>query len=128
MKGKLQFTDVMVDQSTGAVRLRALFPNPDGMLLPGLYVRATVEQGVDPRGILAPQQGVSRDPKGDPIVLVVDEKNIARLKPIKIGRAVGGSWQVLEGLKPGDKLIVEGLQKAMPDMPVTATPAKNFKS
>jgi membrane fusion protein (multidrug efflux system) len=126
--GKLQFTDVTVDQTTGAVRLRAIFPNPDGLLLPGMYVRATVIEGTDPHGILAPQQGVSHDAKGNPIALVVDDKNVARLKVLKTGRAVGSDWQVLDGLKPGDKLIVEGTQKAMPDMPVTPMPAQSVKS
>jgi membrane fusion protein (multidrug efflux system) len=126
--GKLQFTDVTVDQTTGAVRLRAIFPNPDGLLLPGMYVRATVIEGTDPHGILAPQQGVSHDAKGNPVALVVDDKNVARLKVLKTGRAVGSDWQVLDGLKPGDKLIVEGTQKAMPDMPVTPMPAQSVKS
>jgi len=126
-KGKLQFTDVTVDPSTGAVRLRAIFPNPDGLLLPGMYVRATVNQGTDPHGILAPQQGVSHNAKGEPTALVVDAQNIARLRVLKTGRAVGSDWQVLDGLKPGDKLIVEGLQKAQPDLPVTPMPAQNVK-
>lgn len=116
--GKLQFTDVTVDAATGAVRLRAIFPNPEGLLLPGLYVRAAVTQGVDTHGILVPQQAVGRDTKGDPTVLVVDEKNMARLRPIKTGRVVGNQWQVLDGLKSGDKVIVEGLAKVQPDMPV----------
>jgi membrane fusion protein (multidrug efflux system) len=122
-KGKLQFTDVTVDQTTGAVRLRAIFPNPDGLLLPGMYVRATVIEGVDPHGILVPQAAVTHDPKGEPTAMVVDDKNIVRLKVLTTGRAVGGDWQVLDGLKPGDRLVVEGLQKAQPDMPVMATPA-----
>jgi membrane fusion protein, multidrug efflux system len=127
MKGKLQFTDVTVDPSTGAVRLRAIFPNPIGLLLPGMYVRATVNQGVDPHGILVPQLAVGRNPKGDPTALVVDDKNIARLRLLKTGRSVGGDWQVLDGLKPGDKLIVEGLQKAQPDVPVTPAPAHSMQ-
>jgi len=116
--GKLQFTDVTVDAATGSVRLRAIFPNPEGLLLPGLYVRAALTQGVDTQGILVPQQAVGRDPKGDPTVLVVDAKNMARLRAIKTGRAVGNQWQVLDGLKAGEKVIVEGLAKVMPDMPV----------
>lgn len=118
LEGKLQFTDVTVDPSTGAVRLRAIFPNPDGLLLPGMYVRATIAQAVDPHGVLAPQQGISHNEKGEPTALVVDAKNFARLRVLKTGRAVGGNWQVLDGLKPGDRLIVEGLQKVQPDMPV----------
>jgi membrane fusion protein (multidrug efflux system) len=122
-KGKLQFTDVTVDPTTGAVRLRAIFPNPDGLLLPGLYVRATVTQGTDPHGILVPQGAVNHNQKGEPTALVVDDKNIARLRVLKTGRVVGNDWQVLDGLKPGDKLITEGLLKAVPDMPVTPSPA-----
>jgi len=117
-EGKLQFTDVTVDPSTGAVRLRAIFPNTDGLLLPGLYVRATINQGVDPHGILAPQQGVGHNEKGQPTALVVDQKNIARLRVLRTGRSVEGQWQVLDGLKPGDHMIVEGLSKIQPDMPV----------
>ncbi|HEX4027150.1 MAG TPA: efflux RND transporter periplasmic adaptor subunit [Rhizomicrobium sp.] len=123
LKGKLQFTDVTVDPATGAVQLRALFPNPDNILLPGLYVRATINQGVDPHGILAPQSAISHDQKGQPTALVVDAKNTARLRVLKTGRAVGTNWQVLDGLKPGDRLITEGLAKVMPDMPVNPQPA-----
>jgi membrane fusion protein (multidrug efflux system) len=127
LKGKLQFTDVTVDSTTGAVRLRAIFPNPDGILLPGMYVRATVIEGVDAHGILAPQPGVGHDAKGNPTAMVLDDHNIARLRPIKTGNAIGGDWQVLDGLKPGDKLIVEGLQKVRPDSPVTPMPAQTVK-
>ena len=123
LKGKLQMTDVTVDPATGAVRLRAIFPNPDNLLLPGLYVRATINQGVDPRGILAPQSAIGHNQKGDPTALVVDEKNVARLRLLRTGRAVGNDWQVLAGLKPGDKLITEGLAKVAPDMPVSPQPA-----
>jgi RND family efflux transporter MFP subunit len=123
LKGKLQFTDVTVDPATGAVQLRALFPNPDNILLPGLYVRATINQGVDPHGILAPQSAISHDQKGQPTALVVDEKNIARLRVLRTGRAIGTDWQILDGLKPGDRLITDGLAKVMPDMPVNPQPA-----
>src|SRR5476651_586388 len=95
LKGKLQMTDVTVDPRTGAVQLRAIFPNPDGLLLPGLYVRATVNQGVDPHGILAPQNAVGHDQRGEPTALVVDEKNFVRLRVLKTGRAIGNQWQVL---------------------------------
>ena len=123
LRGKLQFTDVTVDPATGAVQLRALFPNPDNILLPGLYVRATINQGVDPHGILAPQSAIGHDQKGQPTALVLDGKNIARLRVLKTGRAIGTDWQVLDGLKPGDRLITEGLAKVMPDMPVNPQPA-----
>jgi len=123
LKGKLQFTDVTVDAATGAVQLRAIFPNPDNILLPGLYVRATINQGIDPHGILVPQAAISHDQKGQPTALVVDDKNFARLRVLKTGRAVGADWQVLDGLKPGDRLITEGLAKVAPDMPVNPQPA-----
>ena len=84
-------------------------------------------EGVDPHGILVPQQRRQPRPKGEPTALVVDDKNIARLRVLKTGRAVGGNWQVLDGLKPGDKLIVEGLHKVQPDMPVTPQPAASAK-
>ena len=119
LEGKLQFTDVTVDPATGAVRLRALFPNPNGLLLPGLYVRATITQGVDPHGILVPQTAVGHDAKGNPTAMVVDDKNIARLRILKTSQAIDGQWQVTDGLKVGDKLIVEGGSKAQPDQPVT---------
>jgi membrane fusion protein (multidrug efflux system) len=124
LKGRLEFTDVTVDPTTGAVQLRALFPNPDGVLLPGLYVRATINEGIDQHGILVPQLAVGRDPKGDPTVLVLDDQNMARLKSIKTGRAIGGNWQVTEGLKAGDKVIVQGLQSIRPDMKVMPKPAQ----
>ena len=123
LKGRLQFTDVTVDPATGAVQLRAIFPNPENLLLPGLYVRATINQGVDPHGILVPQNAVGHNQKGEPTALVIDDKNIARLKVLKTGRAIGNQWQVLEGLKAGDRLITEGLAKAMPDAPVNPQPA-----
>ena len=112
-----------VDPTTGAVTLRAIFPNPNGILLPGMFVRATIIEGVEKNAILAPQQGVGRNEKGDPTALVVDAKNIARLRLLKAARAVGDRWLVTDGLKPGDKLIVEGLQKAIPDTPVHPVPA-----
>jgi membrane fusion protein (multidrug efflux system) len=98
--------------------LRAIFPNPSNLLLPGLYVRARVTQGIDPHGILVPQQAVGRDAKGEATALVVDEKNFTRLRILQTGRVVDGQWQVLDGLKAGDRLVVEGLSKVMPDMPV----------
>jgi multidrug efflux pump subunit AcrA (membrane-fusion protein) len=92
-----------------------------------MFVRATVAEGTDPNAILAPQQGIGRNEKGDPTALVVDEKNIARLHFLKTARAIGDKWLVTDGLKPGDKLIVEGLQKAQPDAPVHPVPASFLK-
>jgi len=122
-QGRLQFSEVSVDQTTGAVTLRAIFPNPNGLLLPGMFVRATITEGTDKNAILAPQQGIGHNEKGDPTALVVDAKNMARLHLLKTARAVGDKWLVTDGLKPGDKLIVEGLQKAQPDTPVHPVPA-----
>ena len=121
--GKLQFTDVTVDQTTGAVTLRAIFPNPAGVLLPGMYVRAEVAEGVDPAALLAPQQGVSRDDKGQPTAMVVDANGKAQLRSIQIGQAVGDKWLVTSGLRSGDRLIVEGLLKVKPGDAVHAVPA-----
>jgi len=122
LEGKLQFTDVTVDQTTGAVTLRALFPNPRGLLLPGMYVRAEVEQGVAPAGVLAPQQGVARDEKGLPTALVVNAAGRAELRQLHTGAAVGNQWLVIDGLRPGDRLIVDGLQRVKPGAPVIARP------
>lgn len=127
LEGKVQFSEVTVDPTTAAVTLRAIFPNPDGILLPGLFVRATIAEGTDPNAILAPQQGISRNEKGDPTALVVDAKGFARLKLLKVSRAIGDKWLVTDGLKAGDKLIVEGLQKVQPDIPVHAVPASFVK-
>ncbi len=128
LAGALQFSEVTVDQTTGAVTLRAIFPNPDGLLLPGMFVRATVIEGVEPKAILAPQQGVGRNEKGDPTALVVDAKGFARLRLLKVSEAIGDQWLVTSGLRVGDKLIVEGLQKVRPDTPVRAVPASFAKA
>lgn len=121
--GKLQFSDVTVDQSTGSITLRAVFPNPKGDLLPGMYVRAVLEEGGEDRAILVPQQGVTRDTKGNPTALVVGAENKVELRVLKTRRTVGDKWLVSEGLKAGDKMIVDGLQKIGPGMPVNPVPA-----
>jgi membrane fusion protein (multidrug efflux system) len=122
LKGKLQFTDVTVDPSTGAVTLRALFPNPDHLLLPGLYVLATVVEGVDPDALLAPQQGVIRDVKNEPTAWVVGKDDKVELRDLKVSRAIGNKWLVTSGLKDGDRIIVEGTQKVRPGMTVHPVP------
>jgi membrane fusion protein, multidrug efflux system len=122
-EGVLQFSEVTVDPTTGAVVLRAKFPNPDGLLLPGMYVRATIIEGIAHDAILAPQRGVSHNEKGEPTALIVDNQGIARLHVLTAPRIIGSDWLVTSGLKAGDKLIVEGLQKAEPDKPVHAVPA-----
>jgi membrane fusion protein (multidrug efflux system) len=122
-QGTLQFSEVTVDPNTGAVVLRAIFPNPDGLLLPGMYARATVIEGVTEKAILAPQEGVARDAKGNPTAIVVDDKGVARLRNLTVGQTIGAYWLVTSGLKPGDRLIVEGTQKVQVDKPVHALPA-----
>lgn len=118
LKGTLQFTDVTVDQATGAVTLRALFPNPDGLLLPGMYVTAVIAEGVAPRALLAPQQGVIRDTKGLPTAWVVGKDDKAELRNLTVSRAVGNDWLVTSGLQPGDRLIVEGTLNVRPGLAV----------
>ena len=122
LEGTLKFSDITVEPSTGSVILRMVFPNPGHILLPGMYARAFIQEGVIERGIIAPQQGVSRDPKGNPIALVVDTSNKVELRALKVDRAIGDKWLVTEGLKAGDRLIVEGLQKIKPGVPVKIVP------
>jgi membrane fusion protein (multidrug efflux system) len=125
--GRLQLTDVTVDQTTDAVTLRAVFANPSGLLLPGMFVRATIVEGVDPAGILAPQQGVGHDQKGQPTALVVNAKGLAELRQLQAARTLGDRWLVTSGLKAGDRLIVEGTEAAQPGAPVHAVPADNVR-
>ena len=113
-EGVLQFSDVTVDASTGAITLRALFPNPDGVLLPNMYVRAVIEEGVRENAILVPQQAVTRDPKGQAIAMVVGANNAVEARTLATVRTIGSDWLVDAGLKPGDRVIVEGLQRARP--------------
>ncbi len=118
LEGRLQFTEVTVDQTTGTVTLRAVFPNPQGLLLPGLYVRAVIVEGVDPGGILAPQPAVARDEQGRPTALVVDAGGRAQARLLTTGGTIGDKWLVTSGLAAGDRLIVDGLQSAKPGAPV----------
>jgi membrane fusion protein (multidrug efflux system) len=123
-QGELKLTDVTVDQTTGSVTLRAVFPNPDAILLPGMYVRAIVPQGSDPAAVLAPQRGVTHDPSGKATVMIVDSEGKAQSRAIETGRMVGNRWLVTKGLTAGDKVIVDGLQNVKPGQPVhIATPA-----
>lgn len=120
--GKLEFSDVTVDAGTGSVTLRAVFPNPNGVLLPGMYVRAALSEGVASGGILIPQTAVNRDPKGGATVMLVGAKG-PEPRPITLGRTIGDKWLVTSGLKAGDKVIVEGLLKVRPGAPIKAVPA-----
>ena len=121
LPGKLLFSDVTVDEATGSVSLRAEFPNPKRMLLPGTYVRTKIEQAVDEQALVVPQQAVMRDLNGSSVFVVgADDKVAAR--PVKTGAAQGNNWQILDGLKEGDRVIVEGLQKVKPGAPVKPVP------
>ncbi|MBP0598357.1 efflux RND transporter periplasmic adaptor subunit [Herbaspirillum sp. LeCh32-8] len=117
LPGKLLFSDISVDEATGSVSLRAEFPNPKRVLLPGTYVRTKIEQAVDEQALVVPQQAVMRDPNGSS-VFVVNADNKVEPRSIKTGAARGTNWQILDGLKDGDRVIVEGLQKVKPGAPV----------
>ncbi len=119
--GQLQFSETSVDQSTGSVILRAVFPNPKDMLLPGMFVRAEIDEGVNERGILVPQQAVTHDVKGEATTLVVDAQDKVELRTITTTRALGDKWLVSAGLAAGDRVIVEGVQKVAPGATVHPT-------
>jgi len=121
-EGTLQFSDVTVDPSTGSFILRMVFPNPDMALLPGMFVRAVVQEGINDQAILIPQQGVARDPKGTPMALLVNAEGMVEPRPLVLDRAIGPRWLVASGLRAGDRVIVEGLLKARPGTAVKAVP------
>ncbi|ENQ7056519.1 multidrug efflux RND transporter periplasmic adaptor subunit AcrA [Salmonella enterica] len=112
--GTLEFSDVTVDQTTGSITLRAIFPNPDHTLLPGMFVRARLQEGTKPAALLVPQQGVTRTPRGDATVLVVGADNKVEIRQIVASQAIGDKWLVTDGLKAGDRVVVSGLQKVRP--------------
>ncbi len=120
--GELQFADASVDPDTGNITLRAVFPNPTGELLPGMYVRAILEEGVLEEALLVPQQGVTRDPKGDAIALVVTKEGMVEPRALEVDRTIGDQWLVRGGIQAGEQVIVEGLQKVRPGGPATAVP------
>ena len=119
-KGTLQFRGVTVEPSTGTVVLRIVFSNPENILLPGMFVRAIVKEGVNKQAILIPQQAVSRDPKGNPLALVVDSQSKVEQRQLTIDRAIGNKWLVISGLTPGERVIVEGVLKVRPGATVKA--------
>jgi membrane fusion protein (multidrug efflux system) len=127
-EGKLEFSEVSVDASTGSVVLRAVFPNPDKLLLPGMFVHAQLVAGVRSEAILAPQQGITRTPSGDATALVVNADNKVELRQVVASRTVGNRWLINEGLSAGDRLITEGLQFVQPGTEVKAVPASNVAS
>ncbi len=122
IEGRLQFAEVTVDQTTGAVTLRASFPNPTGMLLPGMYVRAKLVQGTQAKAMLVPQRAVSRDERGNPTVMVVGPDNKIAPRTLQTTQTQGDNWLVTGGVKPGDKIVVEGGMMLRPGMAVKATP------
>ncbi|MFP4890464.1 efflux RND transporter periplasmic adaptor subunit [Paraburkholderia sp. EG304] len=123
-KGKLQFTDVTVDPGTGSVTVRAIFKNPNHVLLPGMFVRAKIEEGVNQNALIVPQVGVTHDQKGQPTALVVDTDNKVELRQLVTSGTFGSYWVVSNGLKPGDRVIVQGTEKARPGQQVKPVPAQ----
>jgi len=128
LEGELAFSDVTVDQGTGTVTLRAIFPNPKHDLLPGMFVRAILEEGVNEGGLLVPQQGVTRNARGEATALVLGADNKVELRALDLGDAVGDKWVVKSGLKVGDQLIVDGLQKIKPGVTAQAVPLADAAS
>ncbi|QLA18631.1 efflux RND transporter periplasmic adaptor subunit [Desulfolutivibrio sulfoxidireducens] len=126
-EGTFQFSDVTVDPSTGSVTLRLIFPNPRAEILPGMFVRAIIKEGVNDEAILVAQQGVSRDSKGNPYALVVNAENKVEMRQLTLDRAIGNQWIVVSGLVPGDRVIVEGLQMLRPGTVVQVTPVDQGK-
>jgi membrane fusion protein (multidrug efflux system) len=122
-EGKLQFADVTVDPTTGNFLLRVIVPNPNHLLMPGMYVRAVVREGLVAQGLLAPQQGIERDPKGRATALVVASDGTVQGRDVSVSRAIGNQWLVNDGLRAGDRVIVEGVQKVQPGMKVQAVEA-----
>ena len=118
--GTLEFSDVTVDETTGSITLRAIFPNPQDSLLPGMFVRARLDEGVNDNALLVPQQGITRNPRGDATAMVIGADNKVELRTVTTTQAIGDKWVVTDGLKSGDKVIVTGLQKIKPGVQVTA--------
>lgn len=128
LSGQLKFADVSVDPATGSQVIRAIFPNPQGLLLPGMYVRAELSEGTRENAMIVPQRAVSRNERGDPVVLVVGAANKLLQRKITAPRTVGNNWLVTAGLQPGDKIVVEGAQKLMPGETVKPVPAKQMSA
>lgn len=126
--GTLEFSEVSVDASTGSVTLRAVFPNPDGLLLPGMFVQANLVNGVQSQAILAPQQGITRNAKGEATAMVVNADNTVEVRSLKAQRTVGDRWLVTEGLHDGDRIITEGTQFVKSGVSVDPYPAGNVKA
>jgi membrane fusion protein (multidrug efflux system) len=121
--GRLLFSDLSVDPATGQVTLRAELPNPEGLLLPGLYVRGRLEQAQAQQAVLLPQQAVTRGPQGDSVLVVGPDGKVAQ-RPVKVGGSQGSQWVILDGLKAGEQVVVDGFQKMQPGAPVKPVPAQ----
>jgi membrane fusion protein, multidrug efflux system len=128
LEGALQFREVTVDPATGSFTLRIVVPNPEHLLLPGMFVRAVVQEGIAEQAILVPQQGVSRTPKGEPIALVVDEAGTVQQRMLTLNRAIGDQWLVASGLMAGERLVVEGMLNVRPGAAVKAVPLNSPKA
>lgn len=128
LEGQLEFSEVSVDESTGSVTLRAIFPNPKRLLLPGMFVHAQLTEGVKSAAILAPQQGITRDSTGQAVAMVVNAQNRVEQRTVKTSRTVGNRWLISEGLQEGDQVITEGLQFVRPGVEVQVKPASNVKA
>jgi membrane fusion protein (multidrug efflux system) len=124
LEGTLEFRDVSVDPATGSFSLRIVVPNPEHLLLPGMFVRAIVQEGIAEHAILVPQQGVTRNPKGQPIALVVDDTGNVQQRILTLDRAIGDQWLVSSGLSMGDRLIIEGMLNVRPGDSVKVVPAE----
>ncbi len=123
--GTLEFSDVTVDETTGSITLRAIFPNPDHRLLPGMFVRARLDEGTNPTALLVPQTGVTRTPTGEATAMVVGADNKVEVRKITANQAFGGKWLVTDGLKEGDRVITVGIQRAKPGAQVTPQEVKD---
>jgi len=120
LRGSLAFSDVTVDETTGSITLRAIFPNPDKNLLPGMFVRARLNEGIRHNAILVPQRGITRNARGEAIAWIVNQENVVEIRSVNVGQAIGDKWLVNSGLKEGDRVIITGLQKVKPEMKVKA--------
>jgi membrane fusion protein (multidrug efflux system) len=127
-EGRLALSEVTVDEGTGSVTLRAQFSNADGMLLPGMYVRARLPQGTRGEAILVPHKALSRDPRGNALVMVVNAEGVVEARPVQVAQSLGENWVVISGLQAGERVIVEGLQRVRPGAPVQADEAGSVPS
>jgi membrane fusion protein (multidrug efflux system) len=127
-RGTLAFSDVTVDRTTGSITLRAIVPNPNHTLLPGMFVRARLDEGTDPHAMLIPQQAVTRTPRGEATAMVVGSDNKVEIRTVQLSQALGDKWRVAAGLQVGERVIVSGVQRAQPGMLVTPLAANAASS